>query len=290
MPRAEEEQARRFYRDLLEMEEVDKPPVLAARGGAWFRHGDLELHLGVEDGFEPAKKAHPGIIVEDLDRLAERLADAEIEVRPDDAFPGHRRFYVDDCFGNRLEFLQPAPDDNAPVLETPRLSLRPYVTSDIDAVFGYANDETFARFVPTVPWPYTREDAAAFVHLATTADPKVNPMFGIEHDGRLIGGCGLTIDPDAATAGMGYALRRDWRGKGLATEAAGRLLQYAFEDLNVALAWAYVDARNAASARVLEKIGMQYEGTLRGRRLHHGERRDDQHYSITREEWLAAAT
>lgn len=112
MPRGEEERARRFYGGLLDMEEVDKPPVLAARGGAWFRSGGLELHLGVEDGFEPARKAHPGILVDDLDRLADRLAGAGIEVRPDDAFPGHRRFYVDDCFGNRLEFLQRASGDH----------------------------------------------------------------------------------------------------------------------------------------------------------------------------------
>lgn len=107
MPRGEEEAARAFYGDALGLDEVAKPPELAKRGGAWFRSGALEVHLGVEEGFTPARKAHPGILTDDLDGLAARLTAAGQNVRPDDAFPGHRRFYVDDCFGNRLEFLQP---------------------------------------------------------------------------------------------------------------------------------------------------------------------------------------
>lgn len=108
MPAGGEGAARAFYRDVLGMLEVTKPPELAARGGAWFRAGDLEIHLGVEEPFAPAKKAHPGILVDDLDALQRRLADAGVEVRPDALFPGFRRFYTDDCFGNRLEFLSPS--------------------------------------------------------------------------------------------------------------------------------------------------------------------------------------
>lgn len=104
-----EDRARGFYGDVLGLEEVPKPRELAARGGAWFRAGGLEIHLGVEEPFAPAKKAHPGILTDHLDALQARLGDAGVEVRPDDLFPGFRRFYVDDCFGNRLEFLQPGP-------------------------------------------------------------------------------------------------------------------------------------------------------------------------------------
>lgn len=107
MPVGAEDEARRFYVDVLGMAEVAKPPVLAARGGAWFRAGGLELHLGVEDDFRPARKAHPGILVTDLDGLVERLRTAGQEVQWDGAFPGHRRIYAHDAFGNRLEFLQP---------------------------------------------------------------------------------------------------------------------------------------------------------------------------------------
>jgi catechol 2,3-dioxygenase-like lactoylglutathione lyase family enzyme len=108
MPPGREDAARAFYSGLLGLAEIAKPPELAARGGAWFRAGTLELHLGVEDPFSPARKAHPGIVVHDaaaFDALAARLAGAGLEVRPDTLFPGHRRFYTDDAFGNRLEFL-----------------------------------------------------------------------------------------------------------------------------------------------------------------------------------------
>ena len=108
MPRGEEEAARAFYAGVLGMTEVGQPPVLAARGGAWFRAGGLELHLGVEEDFGPARKAHPGILVADLDEVVRRLRGAGQEVTWDADFPGFRRVYVADPFGNRLEFLQPA--------------------------------------------------------------------------------------------------------------------------------------------------------------------------------------
>jgi catechol 2,3-dioxygenase-like lactoylglutathione lyase family enzyme len=107
IPTGGEDRARGFYGDVLGLEEVPKPPALAARGGAWFRGGGLEIHLGIEEPFTPAEKAHPGILTQDLGSLRARLADAGVDVRPDDLFPGYQRFYVDDCFGNRLEFLQP---------------------------------------------------------------------------------------------------------------------------------------------------------------------------------------
>lgn len=106
MPRGQEDVARQFFAGVLGMQEVAKPPVLAQRGGVWFRLDDLEIHLGVEDEFAPARKAHPGILTNDLDALASRLSDSGAAVTPDRELPGFRRFYVDDCFGNRLEFLE----------------------------------------------------------------------------------------------------------------------------------------------------------------------------------------
>jgi hypothetical protein len=67
---------------------VPKPPVLAGRGGVWFRTPGIEIHIGVEDGFRPARKAHPGILVRDLDGMAERLRAAGHQARPDDLLPG----------------------------------------------------------------------------------------------------------------------------------------------------------------------------------------------------------
>lgn len=110
MPAGEEDTARAFYGEVLGLRQTAKPPVLAERGGVWFRGEGIELHLGVEDGFRPARKAHPGLLVDDvdaLDRLARRIEDAGREVSYDDNFPGHRRFHTTDPFGNRLEFLTP---------------------------------------------------------------------------------------------------------------------------------------------------------------------------------------
>ncbi|NKZ08183.1 VOC family protein [Actinomadura latina] len=106
IPPGSEDDCRAFYVDALGMREIVKPPVLAARGGLWVRADGLEIHLGVERDFRPARKAHPGIRVEDLDGLAERLAEHGVEVAWDGEFPGHRRFYASDNLGNRLEFLQ----------------------------------------------------------------------------------------------------------------------------------------------------------------------------------------
>ncbi|NGO74725.1 glyoxalase [Streptomyces sp. YC504] len=107
IPPDAEDICREFWGGVLGMTELEKPPVLAARGGCWFRGGGLEVHLGVEEDFRPNRKAHPGILVTSLDALAERLEDHGVSVTWDDNFPGHERFYAFDAVGNRLEFLQP---------------------------------------------------------------------------------------------------------------------------------------------------------------------------------------
>ncbi|TFV48968.1 MerR family transcriptional regulator [Blastococcus sp. TF02A_35] len=110
IPPGGEDACRAFWRDVLGMEELAKPPVLAARGGCWFRGGGLEVHLGAEDPFVPAKKAHPGLLVSGLRELAAVLESAGHPVTWDDDFPGHDRCYATDPFGNRLEFLEPSAD------------------------------------------------------------------------------------------------------------------------------------------------------------------------------------
>jgi catechol 2,3-dioxygenase-like lactoylglutathione lyase family enzyme len=102
-----EDEARRFYGALLGLEELPKPASLRARGGVWFQLGAQQLHIGVEEPFAPARKAHPALSVdpERLDELAGPLAAAGVEIKWDDALPGARRFYADDPWGNRLELL-----------------------------------------------------------------------------------------------------------------------------------------------------------------------------------------
>jgi catechol 2,3-dioxygenase-like lactoylglutathione lyase family enzyme len=104
-PPGGEDVARAFYRDALGMTEVTKPPALAARGGCWFRAGDAELHVGVEQDFRPARKAHPAFAVGDLDACARTLADSGFPVTWDDTIPGRRRFHTNDGHGNRIEIL-----------------------------------------------------------------------------------------------------------------------------------------------------------------------------------------
>ena len=106
--------ARAFYSELLGLPEVEKPESMRASGGAWFALGAQQLHVGVEDPFAPAAKAHPGLSVtdEELDALAARLEAAGAPVTWDDRMPGARRFYTADPFGNRLELLA-APSQDA---------------------------------------------------------------------------------------------------------------------------------------------------------------------------------
>jgi catechol 2,3-dioxygenase-like lactoylglutathione lyase family enzyme len=109
MPKGREDDARRFYGELLGLPEQPKPPNLAKRGGCWFGREGVVLHLGVEDGFRPARKAHPALLVEDLPALVDRLAAAGVKVVADEPLPGHDRVYVADPFGNRIELLEPRP-------------------------------------------------------------------------------------------------------------------------------------------------------------------------------------
>ena len=106
-PPGSEDLLRGYYVDVLGMTEIPKPPALQARGGCWFRAGAVQLHLGIEEDFRPAKKAHPGLAVTDIEAYATRLTDHGAAVTWDDDLPGHRRFYSEDPVENRLEFLEP---------------------------------------------------------------------------------------------------------------------------------------------------------------------------------------
>ena len=105
MPRGGEDRARGFFAGLLGLDEQPKPALLAARGGCWFSNGDIAVHLGVEEDFRPARKAHPALRVEGYEDLCAALEAAGHTVRPDDEIPGVRRCHVDDPFGNRIELI-----------------------------------------------------------------------------------------------------------------------------------------------------------------------------------------
>jgi catechol 2,3-dioxygenase-like lactoylglutathione lyase family enzyme len=98
--------ARDFYGAALGLKEIVKPAALQARGGCWFECGAQQLHIGVERDFRPARKAHPAFAVFNLDRLRKTLIDRGIAVLDDYGLPGERRFYAEDPWGNRLEFIE----------------------------------------------------------------------------------------------------------------------------------------------------------------------------------------
>lgn len=99
--------ARGFFSALLGLDEVEKPEALRARGGCWFALPDgRQLHVGVEEEFRPAAKAHPALRVSGYETLRARLLEAGHEVRDDDLLPGVRRFYASDPFGNRIELVE----------------------------------------------------------------------------------------------------------------------------------------------------------------------------------------
>ncbi|GAA0668471.1 hypothetical protein GCM10009535_55470 [Streptomyces thermocarboxydovorans] len=110
-PAGSEDLLRDYYGGILGMREIPKPPALAARGGCWFQSGPVQLHLGIENGFRPARKAHPGIRVSGIRQYADRLDRHGAPVTWDDNLPGHLRFFTADPVGNRLEFLEPVRED-----------------------------------------------------------------------------------------------------------------------------------------------------------------------------------
>jgi len=106
MPPGGERTARAFYVEVLGFEELPKPPNLAKRGGVWFCSNSVQLHLGVESDFHPAKKAHPAFLVDDLKSIESSCVNAGYGVTRDEPLAGFDRLYVTDPFGNRIEFLQ----------------------------------------------------------------------------------------------------------------------------------------------------------------------------------------
>jgi catechol 2,3-dioxygenase-like lactoylglutathione lyase family enzyme len=105
IPAGEEGRCDDFYIGLLGFAMLEKPPVLAARGGRWYQRDDAVVHLGVDSHFVSATKAHPALVVDDYEGLVSRLRSAGITIRPDDTIPGRRRCHVDDPVGNRIELI-----------------------------------------------------------------------------------------------------------------------------------------------------------------------------------------
>jgi catechol 2,3-dioxygenase-like lactoylglutathione lyase family enzyme len=106
IPVASEDRARAFYSGILGFTEIEKPPQMAERKSIWFVAGAVNLHLGIEPDFHPAKRAHPAFVVHGLDAILAACARAGLTTKPDTSFNGFRRIHVFDPFGNRLELME----------------------------------------------------------------------------------------------------------------------------------------------------------------------------------------
>lgn len=107
MPAGGEALAREFYGSLLGLTEVKKPENLKGRGGVWFANDGVKIHLGVDKEFTPARKAHPAFQVKNLGELRNLFEKTQHKIVDDEPLPGYKRFYINDPFGNRIEFLEP---------------------------------------------------------------------------------------------------------------------------------------------------------------------------------------
>lgn len=170
-------------------------------------------------------------------------------------------------------------------LHTPRLLLRPHRLADAEDIFGFAADAQWARFLP-LPSPYERVHAEEFVASCLLQDRATSVTWAIEHDGRVVGGINARLNPTQHTAELGYSIARAHWGQGFVTEAARAVLDACFTHLpTLVRVQALADTRNTASNRVMQKIGMAHEGTMRQVRLIRGQHVDFDVYSVLRDEW-----
>ena len=179
-----------------------------------------------------------------------------------------------------------------PTLVTARLRLRPFTDADADALYALHGDAFVLRYWDAPPWT---EPARAERFLATCrqlAEEGTGARLAMDRatDGAFLGWCGLTRwNPDFRSASLGYCLTEAAWGQGYATEAAGALLRWAFDTLDLNRVQAETDTRNVASARVLEKVGFVREGTLREDCVVNGVVSDSWVFGLLRREWRPSA-
>ncbi|MEX3623433.1 VOC family protein [Viridibacillus arvi] len=105
-PKGSEDEAKRFFGDILGFREIEKPELLRKRGGVWFEFANYQIHIGIEEPFSPAKKAHPAFEIENIEALKSHLSKNAIKFITDEDLPGANRIYINDPFGNRIEILE----------------------------------------------------------------------------------------------------------------------------------------------------------------------------------------
>ncbi len=171
-------------------------------------------------------------------------------------------------------------------LRTERLFLRPFRFEDVHDVLAYAADPEWSRFLP-VPSPYILKDAEEFVaqNILRNRDERLG--FAIEYQGVVIGGIDLNVEAPILVGSLHYGLARAHWNRGLMTEVAAAVVNCGFEEFELQKIYSWADVENIGSWRVMEKIGMTREGTLRSQGVNRGMRQDYHYYGILRSEWEA---
>jgi len=175
-----------------------------------------------------------------------------------------------------------------PTLQTTRLRMRPFTSADADALFALHSSAYVLRYWDAPPWSERARAERFIAACERLAEEGTGARLAMDRvsDKAFIGWCGLTrLNPDYRSASMGYCLDDAAWGHGYATEAGRALLQWAFDTLDLNRVQAETDTRNAASARVLEKLGFVREGTLREDCVVNGEVSDSWVYGLIRRQW-----
>jgi [ribosomal protein S5]-alanine N-acetyltransferase len=180
-----------------------------------------------------------------------------------------------------------------PTLHTHRLRLRPFTDADADALYALHSNAVVLRYWDSPPWTDPARADLFLARCRQIADEGTGARVAIERltDGAFLGWCGVTQwNPDYRSASLGYCLGEAAWGQGFATEAAGALVQWAFDTFDLNRLQAEADTRNVASGRVLEKLGFVHEGTLREDCIVNGDVSDSWVFGLLRREWGASGT
>jgi ribosomal-protein-alanine N-acetyltransferase len=176
----------------------------------------------------------------------------------------------------------------AEIIQTERIVLRPFRSTDVDDVFGYAADPEWNVFSTRMRGAYARADAVAFVATQMALDPAEQTSLAIEQRGAVIGSIRVLWLFDHRVAEISFGIARSAWGQGLATEASQTVISAAFKAFPQLIRFrARCDARNARSIRVMSKLGMTREGFLRSDRMVRGELVDEVIYGVLRREWTS---
>ncbi|WP_102157421.1 GNAT family N-acetyltransferase [Zhihengliuella halotolerans] len=181
---------------------------------------------------------------------------------------------------------------STPTLETDRLRLRPFTDDDGDALFALQSDPHVLRYWDSPPWTERSRVARFMERNRTMEDDGSGARVVVERasTASFLGWCTFNDwNPDFRSASLGYCFNRSAWGYGYATESARALLAWAFDSLDLNRVQAEADTRNAASARVLEKLGFQLEGTLREDCIVNGDVSDSWVYGLLRRDWAGNA-